>query len=71
MWLRVLGRSLIVNVVRVLVVVGAWALAHHAGRHLDELTDLGRQRAAELVGVQPLGWGGERGPNMSQYNGVC
>ena len=54
-----------------LVVVGAWALAHHVGRHLSELTELGWQRAAEAVFVQILGWGGERGPNMSQYNGMC
>ena len=47
-------------VIRVLVNVGAWALAHHLGSHLHELTDLGWQRAAEAVGVQFLGWGGER-----------
>ena len=35
-------------------------VAHHADRHLGELTDLGRQRAVEAVGVQILGWGGER-----------
>ena len=65
-WLRVIGRSLIVNVVRVLVVVGAWALAHHVVRHLGELTDLGWQRAAEAVGVQTLGWGGEREPDRHE-----
>ena len=42
-----------------LVVVGAWALAHHVGRHLGELTDLGGQGAAEAVVIQPLGWGAE------------
>ena len=46
--------------VRVFVVASAWALAHHVGRHLGDLTDLGWQRAAEAVGVQFLGWGGER-----------
>ena len=56
-------------VVRVLVVASAWALAHHVGRHLGELTDLGRQRAAEAVGVQRLGWGGERAKHESVY--VC
>jgi hypothetical protein len=62
----------VVDVVRVLVVVSAWALAHHAKPHRGELTDLGRQRAAEAVNVQILGWyiGEERGPNMSQYNGA-
>ena len=50
----------LIDVVRVLVVVGAWALAHHAARHLVELTDLGWQRAAEPVGAQILGSGGER-----------
>ena len=35
-------------------------VAHHVRRHLGQLTDLGRQRAAEAVGVQVLGWGGER-----------
>ena len=47
------------DVVRVLVVVGAWALAHHVGLHLNELTDLGGQGAAEAVALQILGWGGE------------
>ena len=41
-------------------VVSAWALAHHHAIHLGELTELCRQRAAEAVGVQILGWGGER-----------
>ena len=50
----------LIDVVRVLVVVGAWALAHQFLRHLGELTDLGGQGAAEAVGVQILGWGGER-----------
>ena len=54
------GLSSIIDVVHVLVVVGAWALAHHIFGHLGELTDLGRQRAAEAVGGQLLGWGGER-----------
>ena len=35
-------------------------VAHHGVRHLGELTDLGRQGAVEAVGVQILGWGGER-----------
>ena len=43
-----------------LVVASAWALAHHDGRHLAEVTNLGRQRAVEAVGVQILRWGGER-----------
>ena len=38
----------------------AWALAHHVSKHLGEQTDLSRQRAAEAVLVQILGWGGER-----------
>ena len=46
----------VIDVVCVLVVVGAWALAHHVGRHLGELTDLGRQRAVEAVVGQRLGW---------------
>ena len=50
----------VINVVRVLVVVGAWALAHHAERYPGELTELGGQGAAEAVGAQKLGWGGER-----------
>ena len=45
---------------RVLVVASAWALAHHVGRHLAELTDLGRQRAVEAVGVQNLNGVGRR-----------
>ena len=45
------------------------ALAHHVGLHLGELTNLGRQGAAEAVTAQTLGWGGER-TNMSQYNGM-
>ena len=49
----------LINVVCVLVVVSAWALAHHCGCHLGELTELGGQRAAEAVVAQILGWGGE------------
>ena len=44
----------------VVAIIIPWALAHHVGRHLGELTDLGGQGAAELVGTQILGWGGER-----------
>ena len=43
-----------------LVVVGAWALAHHLIGHQGELTELGGHDAAEAVEVQRLGCGGER-----------
>ena len=59
-WLCVNDRSSHQCCLCVLVVAIAWALAHHVDLHLAELTNLGRQRAAEAVGVQRLGWGGER-----------
>ena len=61
----------LLDVVRVLVVVGAWALAHHALLHLGELTNLGGHGAAEAVGVQTLEWEGERTKHESVQWRVC
>ena len=41
----------LIDVVRVLVVVGAWALAHQSLVHLGELTNLGRQDPGEAIPV--------------------
>ncbi len=60
-WLRVIGTSShrCCSVACRLVLCDYWALAHHVGRHLEELTDLGRQRAGQHSLVQILGWGRE------------
>ena len=62
-WLRVIGTSShqrCLCVCSQFVVASAWAQAHHAGRHLGETTELGRNCAVEAVLIQILGWGGER-----------
>ena len=66
-WLCVNDRSSHRCCLCMLVVVGAWALAHHAAVHLSEQTDLGRQHPGEFVPVQILGWGAREQSGMTAF----